>query len=257
MDTRSVVAIWLNAQARIIDVQFSTRAESTSEIVKQLLRNFEFHFGKWTFQFGKKHFFSQQMDKHCSPCQAFWWPRQQDSMPMIMQGRTSLSFIARLGFTNLQLLQATLSFFVSEIPRLGRLFWASFSVPLQSLLAVVFLLHAADGAMLPGIFKARNLRIRRVDEEELCRKRRTKALEEGLEASPASCQHLENHLAFRVKEHLDLSKDCIFGKRVLSVFIHFYVALLPPHSMSFQLRRTSFIQTGDPGKHHFCGSTLS
>ncbi|CAK9006042.1 unnamed protein product [Durusdinium trenchii] len=48
-------------------------------------------------------------------------------MPMIMQGRTSLSFIASLGFTNLQLL--------------------------QSLLAVVFLLHAADGAMLPGIFK--------------------------------------------------------------------------------------------------------
>eukprot|EP00913_Durusdinium_trenchii_P015069 g14131.t1 len=64
---------------------------------------------------------------------------QQDSMPMIMQGRTSLSFIASLGFTNLQLL--------------------------QSLLAVVFLLHAADGAMLPGIFKA---------------------LEEGLEATPVT-----------------------------------------------------------------------
>ena len=49
-------------------------------------------------------------------------------MPLILQGRTSLSFLASLGLTNLQLL--------------------------QFLLAVVFLLHAADGAMLPGIFKA-------------------------------------------------------------------------------------------------------
>jgi len=49
-------------------------------------------------------------------------------MPLILQGRTSLSFLASLGLTNLQLLQI--------------------------LLAVVFLLHAADGAMLPGIFKA-------------------------------------------------------------------------------------------------------
>lgn len=49
-------------------------------------------------------------------------------MPLIMYGRTSLSILASLGLTNLQLLQI--------------------------LLAVVFLLHAADGAMLPGIFKA-------------------------------------------------------------------------------------------------------
>mmetsp|Transcript_60662 Transcript_60662/g.144581 ORF Transcript_60662/g.144581 Transcript_60662/m.144581 type:complete len:544 (-) Transcript_60662:40-1671(-) len=54
--------------------------------------------------------------------------RQQESMPLIMQGHTSLSFVAQTGLTNFQLL--------------------------QTLLAVVFLLHAADGAMLPGIFKA-------------------------------------------------------------------------------------------------------
>eukprot|EP00435_Cladocopium_sp_Y103_P067397 s893_g30.t1 len=53
---------------------------------------------------------------------------QADSMPLIMYGRTSLSLLASVGLTNLQLLQI--------------------------LLAVVFLLHAADGAMLPGIFKA-------------------------------------------------------------------------------------------------------
>ncbi len=32
--------------------------------------------------------------------------RQADSMPLILQGRTSLSFLAGLGLTNLQLLQA-------------------------------------------------------------------------------------------------------------------------------------------------------
>ncbi|CAE7259474.1 unnamed protein product [Symbiodinium microadriaticum] len=54
--------------------------------------------------------------------------RAEDSMPLLIAGRTSLRLVARLGLSNFQLL--------------------------QGLLAVVFLLHAADGAMLPGIFKA-------------------------------------------------------------------------------------------------------
>jgi len=54
--------------------------------------------------------------------------RAEDSMPLLIAGRTSLRLVARLGLSNVQLL--------------------------QGLLAVVFLLHAADGAMLPGIFKA-------------------------------------------------------------------------------------------------------
>ena len=144
-------------------------------------------------------------------------PRQADSMPLIMYGRTSLSILASLGLTNLQLLQArwmqmdadgcrwmqdilillaslvgmtwgfrkfdphrtfmdstsycswTLQFQTCGGPSLAKPFSLSQSrirlrcpisrtvsrfATCQILLAVVFLLHAADGAMLPGIFKA-------------------------------------------------------------------------------------------------------
>jgi len=55
--------------------------------------------------------------------------RVNQSMPLLLAGRTSLrTVVASLGLTNFQLLQV--------------------------LMAVVFLLHAADGAMLPVVFKA-------------------------------------------------------------------------------------------------------
>jgi len=55
--------------------------------------------------------------------------RAAGSMPLLRAGRTSLrTLVGTLGLTNFQLL--------------------------QGLMAVVFLLHAADGAMLPSIFKA-------------------------------------------------------------------------------------------------------
>mmetsp|Transcript_97101 Transcript_97101/g.274477 ORF Transcript_97101/g.274477 Transcript_97101/m.274477 type:complete len:523 (+) Transcript_97101:135-1703(+) len=50
------------------------------------------------------------------------------SMPVLNEGQTTLTLIARVGLTNFQLLQCVM--------------------------AVVFLVYAADGAMLPGVFKA-------------------------------------------------------------------------------------------------------
>mmetsp|Transcript_133386 Transcript_133386/g.414791 ORF Transcript_133386/g.414791 Transcript_133386/m.414791 type:complete len:566 (+) Transcript_133386:126-1823(+) len=53
---------------------------------------------------------------------------RQSSMPMVDMGQTSLKLVAKLGLSNFQLLQC--------------------------MLAVVVSLHAADGAMLPAVFKA-------------------------------------------------------------------------------------------------------
>eukprot|EP00401_Gymnodinium_catenatum_P061948 CAMPEP_0117465734 /NCGR_PEP_ID=MMETSP0784-20121206/4779_1 /TAXON_ID=39447 /ORGANISM="" /LENGTH=649 /DNA_ID=CAMNT_0005259653 /DNA_START=90 /DNA_END=2036 /DNA_ORIENTATION=+ len=51
-----------------------------------------------------------------------------NSMPVMEAGATSLTLVARSGLTNFQLVQC--------------------------MLAIIFLMHAADGAMLPGVFKA-------------------------------------------------------------------------------------------------------